>query len=167
MDFLELARKRYSVRAYKSDPVEDYKLREILEAARIAPTGSNQQAFQLVVVHTKGREEELRRIYDKDWFVRAPIIICACATIIPGQSYDEGRSYRNVGIVMDHLILAATYLGLGTCWVGAFNPKAARDILGLPEEAKPIVFATVGYADNGTRPKVRKSIDELVRYEHW
>ena len=167
MDFLELAKKRYSVRAYKSIPVEGEKLKYILEAARMAPTGSNQQAFQLIVVHRKGREEELRRIYDKDWFVQAPIIISASATTNPGQSYDEGRSYRNVAIVMDHLILAATNLGLGTCWIGAFNPKAARDILGLPEEVKPIVFATVGYSDDKPRPKVRKSIDELIRYEHW
>ncbi len=69
MDFLELARKRYSVRAYKSIPVEDEKLKQILEAARMAPTGSNQQAFQLIVVLTEGREEELRRTYDEDWFV--------------------------------------------------------------------------------------------------
>ena len=167
MDFLELAKKRYSVRAYKSTPVEDEKLKYILEASRMAPTCSNQQAFQLIVFHTKGREEELRRIYDKDWFVQAPIIICACATTSPGQSYDEGRSYRNVAIVMDHLILAATNLGLGTCWIGAFDPKAARDILGLPGEVKPIVFATVGYSDDEPRPKVRKSIDELIRYKHW
>ena len=167
MNFLELTKKRYSVRAYKSTPVEDEKLKYILEAARMAPTGSNQQAFQLIVVHTKGREEELRRIYDKDWFVQAPIIICACATRSPGQFYDECRNYRNVAIVMDHLILAATNLGLGTCWIGAFDPKAARDILGLPEEIKPIVFATVGYSDDEPRPKVRKSIDELIRYEHW
>jgi len=167
MDFLELTKKRYSVRAYKSTPVEDEKLKQILEAARMAPTGSNQQAFQLVVVHTKGREEELRPIYNRDWFVQAPIIICACATTIPGQAYDEGRSYRNVGIVMDHLILAATNLGLGTCWIGAFDANAARDILGLPKDVKPIVFATVGYSDDEPRPKVRKSIDELVRYEQW
>lgn len=167
MDFLELAKKRYSVRAYKSTPVDDEKLKYILEAARMAPTGSNQQAFQLVVVHTKGREKELRYIYDKDWFVQAPIIICACATTIPGQAYDEVRSYRNVGIVMDHLILAATNLGLGTCWIGAFEPEAAHDILRLPKEVKPIVFATVGYSDDEAKPKVRKSIDELVRYEQW
>ncbi|MFC1897899.1 nitroreductase family protein, partial [Chloroflexota bacterium] len=154
-------------RAYKSTPIEDEKLKYILEAAQMAPTGSNQQAFRLVVTHTKGREEELRPIYNKDWFVQAPIIICACATTTPGQSYDESRSYRNVAIVIDHLILAATDLGLGTCWIGAFNPDAARGILGLPEEVKPVIFATVGYSDDEPRPKKRKSIDELVRYEHW
>ena len=167
MDFLELVKKRYSVRGYKSIPVEDEKLQEVLEAARLAPTGANRQPFQLIVIHTAGREKELRQIYDKDWFVQAPIVICACATPVQGQPYSEGGSYRNVGIVMDHLILAATSLGLGTCWIGAFNPDAARKILGLPEEVKPVIFATVGYSNDPPRPKVRKPINELVRYERW
>ena len=167
MEFLELAKQRYSVRAYKSDPIEDEKLKYILEAASMAPTSSNRQEFQLIIVHTKGREEELKAIYNRDWFVQAPVVICACATTTPDRPYDEGRGYRNIGIVMDHVILAATNLGLGTCWIGAFDPNAARNILGIPEEVKPIAFATVGYSDDEARPKVRKSIDELVRYEHW
>ncbi|MFC2020245.1 nitroreductase family protein [Chloroflexota bacterium] len=167
MEFLELVKKRYSVRAYENKPVEDEKLQQMLEAARLAPTGSNQQLFQLIVIHTAGRKEELRPIYDKDWFVQAPVIICACATTIQGQPYREGRSHRNVGIVMDHLILAATSLGLGTCWIGAFDPAAARKILRIPEEVQPIIFATIGYSSDEPRPKVRKPIDELVRYEHW
>ena len=169
MEFLDLVKKRYSVRAYKSIPVEDDKLRQILEAARLAPTGANRQSFQLIVIHTAGREQELRSIYDKDWFVQAPIVICACATMVQGQPYSEGGSYRNVAIVMDHLILAATDLGLGTCWIGAFNPNEACEVLGLPDEVKPIVFATVGYPDDEPSPRhqQRKLIDELVRYEHW
>ncbi len=155
MEFLELVKNRYSVRAYKSTPVEDDKLKQILETARLAPTSANRQPFQLIVIHTAGREEELRPIYDKDWFVQAPVIICACATPIQGQVYDESRSYRNIGIVMDHLILAATNLGLGTCWIGAFDPLAARKILGIPEEVQPIVFATIGYADD--QPKEKKA----------
>ena len=68
---------------------------------------------------------------------------------------------------MDHLILAAADLGLGTCWIGAFNPNSASEILGLPDEVKPIVFATVGYPNDEPRREIRKSIDELVRYEQW
>ncbi|MEK7354647.1 MAG: nitroreductase family protein [Chloroflexota bacterium] len=167
MEFLNLIKSRYSVRAYKSIPVEDDKLKQILEAARLAPTGANRQSFQLIVIHTAGREDELRLIYDKAWFVQAPVIICACATTIQGRPFREGGSYRDVAIVMDHLILAATDLGLGTCWIGAFDPAAAGDILGLPEEVKPIVFATIGYANDQPRPKMRKPVNELVRYEHW
>ena len=167
MEFLEIVKNRYSVRAYKSIPVEDDKLKQILEAARLAPTGANRQSFQLIVIHTAGREEELRLIYDKAWFVQAPVIICACATTVRGRPLREGGSYGDVAIVMDHLILAATSLGLGTCWIGAFDPTMARDILGLPEEVKPIIFATIGYPNDKPRPKIRKPIDELVRYEHW
>ena len=169
MEFLELVKKRYSVRAYKSIPVEDEKLQQVLEAARLAPTGANRQSFQLIVVHTKGREAELRHIYDKDWFVQAPVIICACAIAVPGQPFREGGSSLNIGIVMDHLILAATSLGLGTCWIGAFNRDEAQRILGFPEEAKPVICAALGYLDDSIqpRPKTRKPIGELVRYEHW
>jgi len=167
MEFSELVRNRYSVRAYKPIPVEEDKLKQILEAARMAPTGANRQSFQLIVIHTAGRQAELSIIYNRPWFVQAPVIICACALATPGQPFREGGNYRDVAIVMDHLILAATSLGLGTCWIGAFDPDAARDVLGLPEEAKPIVFVTIGYSDDKPRPKVRKAIEELVRYEHW
>ena len=78
MDFQDLIRKRFSVRAYSSDPVEDEKLTRVLEVARLAPTASNRQPFRLIVVHTEGREDELRRIYNKDWFVQAPLVFCAC-----------------------------------------------------------------------------------------
>ncbi|MDF1515026.1 MAG: nitroreductase family protein, partial [Anaerolineae bacterium] len=106
----------------------------------------------------RGREEQLRRIYNKDWFVDAPIVIVACGA----------PDYKlNVGIVMDHLILAATELGLGTCWIGAFDRQAARDILGLPDGIDPIICTTLGYPADTPRPKKRKDLDELVRYEHW
>jgi len=169
MDFLELARKRYSVRAYKYDPVEDDKLQKILEAARLAPTASNRQPFQLIVVHTAGREEELRRIYGNTWFVQAPIIICACGISAPAWRRRDGKSYYavDVAIAMDHLILAATDLGLGTCWIGAFDPVAAHEILKLPDDVKPIAFTPLGYPDDQPGYKSRKSLDELVRYEHW
>ncbi|MFC2019329.1 nitroreductase family protein [Chloroflexota bacterium] len=169
MDFLELAQRRYSVRAYKSDPVEDSKLQKVLEAARLAPTAANRQPFQLMVIHTKGREEELRRIYGASWFGQAPVVICGCGIPSQGWSRKDGKSYCDVDvtIAMDHLILAAADLGLGTCWIAAFNAEEARKILGLPEGVEPIIFTPLGYPDEQLRPKSRKSIDELVRYEHW
>lgn len=169
MDFLELVKKRYSVRAYKPDSVEDEKLQQVFEAARLAPTASNLQPFQFIVIHTKGREEELRRIYRSSWFFQAPLVICACS--IPSQSWArrDGKNYSEVDvtIAMDHLILAATELGLGTCWVGAFNPDAARKILKLPDNVEPIAFTPLGYPNDQLGYKSRKSINELVRYEHW
>lgn len=169
MRFSELVQKRYSVRAYKSDSVEDDKLQQVLEAARLAPTAANRQAFQLIVAHTAGREAELGRIYGRPYFVQAPIVICVCG--IPSQNWvrRDGKNYYDldVGIVMDHLTLAATDLGLGTCWIGAFDAIAAREVLGLPEQAEPIVFTPLGYSNDQPREKKRKPLSELVRYEHW
>jgi nitroreductase len=169
MDFIELIKKRYSVRAYKADPVEEEKLQQVLEAARLAPTAVNRQPFRIIVIHTAGREAELRRIYDRGWFVKAPLLLCACG--IPAKTWSrcDGKNYNDVDvtIAMDHMILAATDLGLGTCWVAAFNPAAARQVLGLPDGVEPIAFTPLGYPADQPRPKERKALSELVRYEKW
>ncbi|MBI4181248.1 MAG: nitroreductase family protein [Chloroflexi bacterium] len=170
MDFSKLVQKRYSVRAYKPDAVADDKLEQVLETVRLAPTASNRQPFRLIVVHTAGREEELRRIYNRDWFVQAPLVICACK--LPAQGGvgpQNGKNYSevDVAIAIDHLILAATDLGLGTCWIGAFDPAAARQVLGLPDDVEPIVFTPLGYPNDEPKPKKRKALAEIVHYEHW
>ncbi|MBS1253056.1 MAG: Albonoursin synthase [Anaerolineales bacterium] len=169
MDFSALIEKRYSVRAYKSDPVEEDKLGQVLEAARLAPTAANRQPFQLIVIHTTGREAELQRIYDRDWFVQAPLIICACGIPADGWVRGDGKNYHSVdvAIVMDHLVLAAANAGLGTCWIGAFSVAAAREILNLPDDVEPIAFTPLGYAADQPGPKERKPLSELVRYEGW
>ena len=167
MEFSELIRKRYSVRAYRPDPVEEDKLQRVLEAARLAPTVANRQQFQLLVIHAVGREGELRRIYDRDWFVQAPLVICACRFPMDPARPRKDYTDVDVGIVVDHLILEAAELGLGTCWIGAFDPAAAREILGLPDEVEPVVFTPLGYPADPPRPKQRKPLSELVRYERW
>jgi len=169
MHFHELINKRYSVRAYKPDPVEDDKLTRVLNAARLAPTAANRQPIQFVVVHTAGRERELKRIYSKDWFTTAPIVICACS--LPAQAWVrvDGRNYYEVdiAIALDHLILAATDLGLGTCWIAAFDASAAQEVLGLPEGVIPMLFTPLGYPADQPKEKKRKALADLIRYEHW
>jgi nitroreductase len=169
MKFREIIEARYSVRAYRPDPIEDEKLQQVLEAARLAPTAVNRQPFQLVVIHTKGREDELKRIYGRDWFVQPPLVICICGVPALAWSRMDGMNYYavDVTIAMDHLILAATELGLGTCWIGAFDPDAAREVLGLPDAAEPIAFTPLGYPADEPRQKKRKPLAELVRYENW
>ena len=169
MGFQELIRSRYSVRAYETRPVPQELLDQVLEAARLAPTAANRQAFQLVVIHTGGREQDLQRIYGRDWFTQAPLVLCACG--VPAQNWvrRDGKNYSDVdvAIVMDHIILAAADLGLGTCWIGAFDPQAARQVLKLPPDVEPIAFTPLGYPADEPRPKQRRPISELVRYEHW
>ena len=169
MDFSALIKSRYSVRANRSDPVENEKLEQVLEAARIAPTAANRQPFRIIVAQTAGREEEFRRMYDRDWFVEAPILLCVCAVKSEAWVSKEKRNYVyvDVAIVMDHIILAATDLGLGTCWVGAFDKDVAREAFGLPDDFAPVVMTPLGYAADQPEPKERRPIEELVRYEKW
>ena len=140
MDFQELINRRYSVRAYKSDPVEEEKLQKVLDAARLAPTATNRQPIQLVVMRTAGREEDLKRIYKKDWLGQAPLIVFVCTVPAEAWSRMDNKNYSEVDatIAMDHLILAAAELGLGTCWAGLLqgallSSSAAREALGLPK----------------------------------
>ncbi|MBN1940313.1 MAG: nitroreductase family protein [Candidatus Aminicenantes bacterium] len=170
MEFQELIRKRYSVRAYESRPVEEEKLTRILDAAGLAPTACNLQPFRIVVLQTKGREKELGRIYHRDWFVQAPLVLAVCA--LPGESWKRKHdgwdaSEVDATIAMDHLILAATDEGLGTCWIAAFDPKAAREVLGLPPDVVPVAFTPLGYPADSPGPKKRRPAADLVRRERW
>jgi nitroreductase len=169
VEFSELVARRYSVRAYRPDPVEDDKVRQVLEAARLAPTAANHQPIQFIVNHTDQRRADLKRIYHREWFLQAPLVICVCA--VPAQAWvrRDGKNYAWVDatIVMDHLILAAASLGLGTCWVAAFDPQAAREVLGLPDDVEPVAFTPLGYPADQAGVKERKPLAELVRYEHW
>jgi len=169
MEFDKLIRERYSVRAYLPKPVEEEKLRRVLEAAVLAPTAANRQAFRLIVVSTSGRQDELKKVYAKEWFTQAPYVICACSMPSEAWTRKDGKNYGDVdvAIVMDHLILAAANEGLGTCWVGAFDPQAAREVLNLPREAEPVAFTPLGYRADRPGSKKRKSLNDLVCYGTW
>jgi len=169
MEFKDLIEKRYSVRGYQLKEVEEEKLEKVLDAARQAPTAVNKQPFRFIVVETKGREDELKRIYPADWFSEAPLVICACAVKSESWTRRDGRNYVEVdtAIAMDHLILAATELGLGTCWIAAFDVDAAREVLKVPDDVEPLLFTPLGYSAAQPRGMGRKELGELVRYGHW
>jgi len=169
MEFDRLIRERYSVRSYLPKLVEKDKLRKVLEAAVLAPTAANRQAFRIIVISTPGRQEELKRIYSKSWFTLAPYVICVCCLTSECWTRKDGKSYGDVdvAIVMDHLILAAADQWLGTCWIGAFDAKAAREVLNLPDDVQPVAFTPLGYPADKPGEKKRKPLQELVKYETW
>ena len=170
MDFQALARTRYSCRRYRSEPVEEEKLAQVLEAARLAPTACNLQAFKLYVIPTAGHEDDIRRLYDHgNWLTQAPLLIGIAGNTAANWKRLDGHSYVDVdcAIVMDHLILQAADLGLGTCWIGAFDPVAAREVLGLPNGVVPVAFTPLGWPADLPGPKERRPLAELVRHERW
>jgi nitroreductase len=164
MDFFECVESRRSIRAYRADPVEEAKLDRILEAAILAPTAHDNQPIRLVIAGTRGREAALRRVYDKAWFVAAPLFIALCTVPAEAWSRRDGRSYADVdaAIVMDHIVLAATELGLGSCWIANFDPKAAVEVLALEADWEPLLLTPLGYPAESPPPRPRRPLGELV-----
>ncbi len=171
MKFVELAKQRVSIRSYTKKVVSKKMLDEILEAGRLAPTACNYQPFQFIVVQEKENLAALAEGYPAPWFADAPVVIAICTQPSNAWKRDkhDNKNYADVdgAIAADHMTLAAAELGLGTCWVGAFNPKIIRTALRLPRNFSPLILLTLGHPNEDGRKKTRKPIDKLVRYETW
>ena len=171
--------RRVSCRAYQSKPVPEPQLMQILEAARLAPSACNQQPWRFAVV----RDLDLRRRIVEDgflpgikmtWAIDAPVhmvigmersfVTHRLAASVSGVDYP----WVDIGIAGEHLVLAATELGLGTCWIGWIKPRMVARIVGWPASVKPVVVITVGYPcdpDAAAPPASRrKPLAELVRW---
>lgn len=167
MDFFDVIQKRFSARAYQDKPVEQEKLNMILKAAQLAPTACNLQPFKIIVAKTDGRRELLKKIYRQGWFAEAPYVIGVCAITDKCWVRNDNKSYADVdaAIVMDHIVLAATALGLGTCWIGAFDPDAFKDAFEIGDGIEPIALTPLGYQKEDFIRRKRKPLDELVIYK--
>lgn len=166
MDYYEVIRKRRSIRAYQNRDVEEDKLKRILEAARIAPSAGNIQPWRFVAIRKDEVKQKLKAAYARPWFWTAPVVICACGITSEAWKRSDGKTYLDVdvAIAMDHLILAATAEGLGTCWIGAFDPAEVKRILHLPAGIEPIALTPLGYPAESPEPKPRKPWEEVIRH---
>ncbi len=170
MEFLELVKKRFSVRSYKSTPVEKEKLAQILEAARNAPSAVNFQPWHFIVVQEKENLKKVHNIYQNKWIKQAPAVIIACS--------DHSKSWKrasdnkdsadiDIAIAVDHMTLMATSLGLGTCWVCNFNVKQCSEYFNLPPHLEPTVLLPLGYPDTKIAGKKRKMLSEIASTEMY
>jgi nitroreductase len=169
MDFQELIRVRRSIRGYKPDPISDDVLHRVLGAGRVAPTAANLQPFHLILVTDAEVRERMKAVYARDWFHTAPAILVGCAEPAKAWKRSDGVNAAEVdlAIVMDHIILAATEEGLGTCWVLAFDEAKAKELLGVPAEVRVIAMTPLGYPNAEPRPFARKRIEDLLHKDHW
>lgn len=170
MDFMELAKRRCSVRAYEDRKVEPEKLERILEAARIAPTAKNLQPVKLLAVQSG---EGLEKVGKAANIYGAPLAIIVCADHQRAwtRPFDSKRSTDiDASILADHMMLEATELGLGSVWICFFKPDVLREEFSLPEHLEPVNILAVGYASGAPaspdrHDKARVPVDELVSYE--
>lgn len=159
MEFLELARARFSTRKFSGRPVEEEKLREIIEAGRVAPTAKNSQPQKVYVIKSP---EALARINEVSACIYgAPQVLmvaydkkrAAENDLNPGLTYAE----QDCAIVMTHMMLEAFDLGVDSCWVGRFDRNLAAEKMGLPEDEVPVALLPFGYRAEGEGPSPRHS----------
>ena len=154
MTFQELAHARYSVRSFKDMPIEDEKMALILDAGRVAPTACNFQPQKIYVAKSEESRKKLASVCRCTF--DAPVILVVC--------YDRTRDWKNklmpgyesgetdAAIVCTHMMLQAFELGIGSCWVGYFNPQAVAEVLGLPENITVSALLPMGYPAENAEP---------------
>jgi len=168
MTVVEAIRKRYSCRAYQDRPVEQNKLAQVFEAARLAPSAKNIQDWRFVVVTDKEKRQQVAGSTNKpEVFGKAGVIIVACSNSDYVMRCGQAAGPIDVAIALEHICLQATDLGLGTCWIGSFLPEEIRAILDIPEDITVIELMALGYpADEPKQPR-REPIEKIVCYERW
>lgn len=157
---------RRSIRKYQPAAVPRAKLAAVLEAARQAPTAANRQPWKLYVVEDPVLRRELGKAYKNPWFYEAPMILVMCSLPKNAWSRADGKNYADIdaAIAFDHLTLVAHAEGLGTCWIGAFNPQVVKDALKLPAGEEPLAMTPLGEPAETPRQTTRKPTDELVAF---
>ena len=170
MEFSKLIAGRYSARSYTNQPVDRSLILEILETARLAPSACNYQPWHFVVINEPNNITDFQEVYPRNWFREAPVCIVICSD--HSQSWkrmSDGKDFADVdvAIVTDHLILKATELGLGTCWVCNFNVTLVRKKLRLPDHIEPMVLIPIGYPNSEAPAKIRKPLSEMVHWEKF
>ena len=170
--FLELAQSRYSVRDYLDKKVEKEKLDKILEAGRIAPTACNMQPQKIIVVQG---DEGLRKIGLAANIYGAPLAMIICSDITKSWTrFFDSKQYNDIdaSIITDHMMLESVDQGLGSVWIGYFDPDIIKREFNLPSNIEPINILAIGYASKNTEAahnhlNNRKCIDEIVCYESY
>ena len=170
MNVFDAIKKRHSVRRYLDKVIEEEKLNVVLEAGRLAPSAKNLQEWRFIIVRNRKVREKLAHAANEQIFIgQAPVIIVACAVTDEHVMSCGQLCYPiNVAIALDHISLAAVELGLGTCWIGAFNETKVKEILGIPEEVRVVELMPIGYpAYQDVKEKDRLPIKKIVKREHW
>ena len=167
MNFLELVKARYSARKYAGRSVEIEKLEYIMECVRLAPSAVNFQPWRFKIVTDEPTLKALQQCYKREWLATAPCIIVACTNHEESwhrRADNKDHADIDIAIAVEHLCLAATEQGLGTCWVCNFDASQCSTVLGLPEYIEPAVLIPVGYAEDEPVEKKRKMLNEILFY---
>ena len=173
MDFFELAKNRYSCRQYQDREVEKEKILQVVEAGRIAPSAANRQPWVFIIIKEKKNLEKIYTTYSRDWIKTAPVVLAICGDHSRAWMRSDGKDHTDVdaAIATDHMTLAATELGLATCWICAFDKDLCSELLDLPDHIEPIALLPLGYPSDNVDPErhkgQRKPLNEVTKWEKY
>lgn len=173
MDFWTLIRRRHSVRHYDPDQeISPAQVERILDAAIESPSAGNRQPWHFVVVRDPALRQGLARAaYGQEFLAQAPVVIVVCAdpdrsAVRYGQRGTRLYCLQDTAAATEHILLAAAALGLGSCWVGAFDEGEAARVLSLPKHLRPVALVSIGHlAMPSSRTTGRRPRDEVVTYQ--
>jgi nitroreductase len=161
LKFEKVLEKRRSIRKYKDTPIPKEDVIKILEAARIAPSAGHRQPWHFIVVENK---ETIKKLAKSEWAAEAPVMIVGLADQLTSPSW----CLTDLGIALEHIVLAATDLGLGTCWMGQTGrEELIKDLLDIPDNFRVVAVIPLGVPDETPAPKERKSLDSIVSWEEY
>lgn len=170
MDFFDVVKERHSIRAYQPQAVEPEKLQELLQTINRAPSAGNLQAYEVYLVTDAERKSALwKSSYNQEFLMQAPLVLVFCAHAARSAERYQKRGIelyciQDATIACTFAMLAATALRLSTVWVGAFDETAVREIIGAPQEHRPVAMLPIGYAAEPPRNRPRRKLDDLVHH---
>lgn len=171
MDVKEAIKRRRSVRKYQSKEISDDLIKEVIDAARLAPSGNNTQPSRYLIVRDNQIKDRLREneVFKQDFVYEAPIIVVCCADpsiykdmVKEWDIPNEDRALRDLSIASFSLVLRATELGLGTCYVGWIKEEKIKEVLDIPKGYIVPYVIILGYSAEQPRLTPRNSIDEII-----
>jgi nitroreductase len=174
-------RTRRSIRKYTDQPVSEEIVTQLLESARLAPSGKNTQPWHFIVVRSESTRKKLAEVsHRQGWMAEAPVHIVCIGDIrarIGGNdalTVDENspqfelkQTIRDTSIAVEHMVLEAESMGLSTCWIAWFDQKDIRPVLNIPADKYVLNILTVGYSDENPKARPRKRLEDVVHYENW
>jgi len=168
MDVMEALQGRRSIRKFKDKPIEEEKLRKVLEAARISHSAMNKQDWKFIVVDDIDTKNKLTEAIGQPFVGDAPLIMVNCG--LNPEGIMKGGQYRytvDLSIATSYMMLQAYELGLGTCWIGGYDEKAVKDLLHIPQEVRVVSIFPIGYPDEEPKPRPRKELDDIITYNKF
>ncbi len=166
--YMRLLAERFACRAYSGRPVSREDILAVLESARLAPSAKNKQPWIFMVLESEADRGAVIRSYNRGWIANAPVCIVACADHSRSWRRADGKDHADIDLAIagEHICLAATSLGLATCWVCNFNAMQLAGELGLAEGIEPVAIFPLGYPADGVHAPVksRRSMEDIVKW---